>query len=330
MQNSLPLHSFWQTLPKPFSALAPMEDVTDTSFRRLVAKFHRPDVYFSEFTSTDGLFSKGRERVAHRLVFEKSEGPIVAQIWGNKPENYRKAAQIIAELGFDGIDINMGCPVGKIVKKGECAGLIKNPSLAKELYLAAQEGAPTLPVSIKTRLGFDSWQTENWSAFLLRLRPAALTIHGRIAKELSVKPANWHEIAKVVTLKDTLSPETVIIGNGDVRSYRELRHRHEETKVDGVMIGRGVFCNLCIFDPVERDFNALPAAVRLSTLITHLDMFIQAWGNTRSKSPLKKFFKIYISGFSGARELREQLLNIDDETELRDAVYSLIEKLREQ
>ena len=165
----------WQLLPQPFSVLAPMSDVTDTCFRRLMIQWGAPDVLYTEFVSADALCSEGFDYVRHRLMFEPEESPLIAQIWGKSPETYYTTVKRLIDLGFDGVDINMGCPVPKVIKKGCCSWLIENRSLAQELILATQEAAEgKIPVSIKTRLGFRGVETEDWAAFLLAFEPAAL------------------------------------------------------------------------------------------------------------------------------------------------------------
>ena len=302
------MYTFWHKLPRPFTALAPMEDVTDTVYRQLVAECGRPDVFFTEFTSADGLFSRGRDKVIHRLQFTEAERPLVAQIWGNNPENYFHAAALLSELGFDGIDINMGCPVSKIIKKGCCSGLIENPSLACELIRAAKEGAPTLPISVKTRLGFREIQTESWTQTLLEMQPAALTMHGRTAVQLSKGAANWVEIARVVSIRDAMNSKTVILGNGDVNSMQRVTELHAESAVDGVMIGRGIFQNLFLFNPVATPLAERSPFEKLELLERHLQMFVTTWGKDKRFGAVKKFFKNYISGFSGATPLRTSMI----------------------
>ncbi len=306
-------NSFWHNLPQPFKVLAPMEDVTDTVFRRVVASCGRPDVFFTEFTSTDGLFSKGRERVAERLEYTEGEGPLVSQIWGNKPENYLKACIEMRERGFDGIDINMGCPVAKIAAKGCCSGLIENPNLAKELILAAREGAKHLPVSVKTRLGYRDLRTEEWTGFLLDLDLPVITIHGRVAKHQSKYPANWDEIGKVVRLRDQMQKKTLIIGNGDVFNQEDFHLRHRESKVNGIMIGRGIFQNLYIFnDQGITNMSQLTAEQKLNLLLSHIALHSARWGTQTRYTLLKKFYKIYINGFPLAGDLRAKLMETED------------------
>jgi tRNA-dihydrouridine synthase len=233
----------------------------------------------------------------------------VAQIWGNKPQHFLESARLLQEMGFDGIDINMGCPVPKIVKNGSCAALIENPSLAREIYLATCEGAPNLPISIKTRIGFRTRRTEEWCGFLLKLHPAALTVHARTAKEMSDVPADWNEIAKVCSLRDELGFATIIIGNGDVTSMAEVRHRVESTGVDGVMIGRGIFQNLFVFNGDESTpLRERSVKEKLDLLMRHAKSFTQEWAHNKDFALIKRFIKIYASNFPGASELRVQLM----------------------
>ena len=184
--------------------LAPMEDVTDSVFRRVVSHCGRSKVFFTEFTNVEGLGSVGRQKLIHRLNYEAIEKPIVAQIWGITPEDYYNAAKLVLELGFDGLDINMGCPVKNVIKQGACSALINNPSLANEIVMATKEAlADQIPLSIKTRIGFDDIQTQAWIGFLLETcEPQALTIHGRTVKEESKVPCHFEEIGKVVQINN--------------------------------------------------------------------------------------------------------------------------------
>ncbi|MCI5066779.1 tRNA-dihydrouridine synthase [bacterium] len=318
----------WAKLPKSFTVLAPMEDVTDSAFRRLVASCGAPDLFVSEFTSTDGMFSPGYSNVVHRLKYAPGEHPLIAQIWGNSPEKYFKAGAKLRELGFDGVDINMGCPVEKIIKGGACSALIENPSLAAELYLAAKEGAGPLPVSIKTRIGFRSRATEAWGAHLLALRPAALTVHGRTAKQLSKGAADWDEIRKVVELRAEISPETRIVGNGDVKSMAEVDARVAESGVDGVMIGRGIFENLFVFNRSATPLAERSVEEKLSLLLRHVELFEETWREEKPFRVLKKYFKIYAAHFDGASQLRMQLVEAESAAEVRGLIYRFLREPR--
>jgi tRNA-dihydrouridine synthase len=294
-----------------------MEDVTDTVFRRIVARCGPPDVFFTEFTSTDGLCSAGHEAVAHRLLYTAEERPIVAQIWGTKPELHYQAAREIAARGFDGIDINMGCPVKKIVKGGACAALIDNPTLAAELIRATREGAGDLPVSVKTRCGFRRWRTEEWAAFLLEQRPEVLIMHGRVAKDESKFPARWDEIAAVVRLRDEAKSDVLVLGNGDVRSLAEIEEKARLYGVDGVMVGRGIFDTPFLFR--NRSPQPWGAEDRLALLLEHLALYRATWGG-RHYPRLKKFYKMYAGGFAGAAHLRGELMETESVPEAEDVV----------
>ncbi len=225
-----------------------MEDVTDTVFRRIVLAAGAPDLFFTEFTSTDGLCSAGRPRVIGRLRYTLPERPLVAQVWGTRPELFRRVAAEVREMGFDGIDVNMGCPVRKIVSRGACGALIGSPSLAAEIIAATREGAGGLPVSVKTRLGVSTARgAEEWIGFLLGQGLAALTVHGRTVAQQSEGSADWSAIGMAARLRDAAGLPTRIIGNGDVKTVDAFFARVAESRVDGVMIGRGVFENLHLF-----------------------------------------------------------------------------------
>jgi len=306
------MNNFWQDLPKPFFVLAPMDGVTDVIFRHVVTKAARPDVYFSEFTNAAAYFSeKGRQSTASRLAFTPDEQPLVAQIWGTNPEHYAFMAKGLAAAGFAGIDINMGCPVKDVIKTGACSALIETPELAAQLIAAAKEGG--IPVSVKTRIGFKTAKTEEWLGFLLRQDIAALTVHGRTQKEMSKVPAHWDEIAKVVKLRDEIAPNTLIIGNGDVQDRAEGLERIQQTGVDGIMIGRGIFTNPYAFEIEARPHSREEL---LGLLNYHLDL-VEGATHKMAFAPLKRFFKIYIRDFDGASELRDRLMHAKDVPEVR-------------
>ncbi|MBN2162381.1 MAG: tRNA-dihydrouridine synthase [Pontiellaceae bacterium] len=312
--------NFWQTIDRPIIALAPMEDVTDTVLRELLLSLADPGclhVVMTEFVSTDGLLhKKGRKRIVHRLHVTDSERRllkeknvrIVAQIWGNTPENYQKVIREVAEtMEFDGIDINMGCPVPKVVRRGCCSGLIGNPSLAKEIILAAKE-ASSLPVSVKTRIGLKNVATEEWIGQVLETRPAALTIHGRTQKQMSEGLADWSEIAKAARLRDAMEIDLPVLGNGDVLSLTEAREKCTAYGLDGAMIGRGIFGNPWIFteEQIERTRGE-----KLDLLWKHTELFDRTWGDTKNFHLLRHYYSIYSKGFPGAAELRAQLMQTE-------------------
>ena len=309
------MENFWTKLNKPFTALAPMEDVTDFVFREILAEIARPDVFFTEFTNVTGLISEGKEFVERRLKHSDKQKPIVAQIWGSEPKDYHEAAKYISSLGFDGIDINMGCPQKKVVKTKGGAALIKYPELAKEIIEATKEGAPNLPISVKTRIGYVTIKTEEWTRHLLNQDLAALTIHGRTRKQMSKGRANWEEIKKSVEIRDEIAPNTLIVGNGDVENYQQTKEKVKEYGVDGVMIGRGIFTNPWAF---EKEAKEHTKEEYLSLLLKHTKLFKATWEEKKNFAIMKKFFKIYVRNFDGANELRQKLMRCENYAQVKD------------
>lgn len=306
----------WAALSRPVRALAPMEDVTDTVFRRIIAGCGRPDVFFTEFIHTDIVLAPRGDRpgITPRLRYTESERPLIAQIWGTDPEAHLRAAQRIRELGFDGVDINMGCPVRKITKKGACSALINDPSLVSEIVHATREAG--LPTSVKTRIGFNDVQTESWISHLLSLPIQALTVHGRTAVQESEGEADWSEVTCAVQLRNGINPSVVILGNGDIADEADVKRRVDETGVDGVMVGRGVFNDPYLFgggDPYRAAaFRTFDAAERIQLLTEHLRLYREEWGDERNYEILKKFYKIYLVGFRGSAGLRDGLNTTHD------------------
>lgn len=392
MKNIWPSFAPGATEGKPILIQAPMEGVTDTVFRQIIASCGKPDVFFTEFTNVDAIehwrlgyhsfaavrqsqvksgidklqltkrapylnsvskkeYPNGRsiaarrrypspplENSAHealrRLYYTKVERPIVAQIWGNKPENYYQAVKLIIEMGFDGVDINMGCPVWGIVEKGFCAGLINNPDLAKEIIEAAKKGADgKIPVSVKTRIGYSKIETEEWIGYLLKQGLDAIIVHGRTAKNRSKTTADWEEIGKAVLLRNKLGAKTAIIGNGDVKSRAEAIEKWKRYEVDGVMIGRGILENPWVFSKaakrriiangcaMERSIMSRELKIKkLKLLIKHIELFKKTYSTERNFAVMKKFYKTYVNGFRGAIKLRTQLLDIKTPNETIDEI----------
>jgi tRNA-dihydrouridine synthase len=301
------MQSFWNTLEKPILIQAPMDDVTDTVFRQIIARCGKPDVFFTEFTNVEGMCSRGKDKVGKRIVFTPVERPIVAQIWGLDPLKFTETAKLIKRMGFDGIDINMGCPEKSVVKRGSCGAIIDNPKLAKEIILAVRKGAVGLPISVKTRIGVKNIQTEKWIKFLLEMDLDAITIHGRTVAEMSDVPNHWDEIGKAVRLRDSMKSKTLIIGNGDIKSRKDTVEKYKKYKLDGIMIGRGIFDNLWIFNK-NVDPSKISYQERLKRLIEHISLFDKTWGENKNFSLMKKFYKIYISGHPDAKSLRMKLM----------------------
>lgn len=309
--------------------LAPMEDVTDSAFREIVLRLSHPDylqVLFTEFTNTDGLCHPiGRDKVKSRLQVNPSEKALlkeknvklVAQIWGNKPEKFYEATKFIDEnYAFDGIDINMGCPVKKVVKQGSCSALIQFPDLAGEIIQATKE-ATKLPVSVKTRTGLSKHITEEWIGFLLTQDPAAIILHTRTQKMQTDFPAEWEQMTKALAIRNEYKPNIPIIGNGDVFSMDVAKEIHHKYPVDGFMIGRGIFHNPWFFNP---DFIATTED-KLDTLLIHSRLYVKTWGMERNFQVLKRFFKIYINEFEGAAALRAQLMETNSLEEVEKIIF---------
>ncbi len=321
--------NFWETLQKPIFALAPMEDVTDTSFREIVAGLADPrylHILFTEFTSVDGMnHPVGKLRVGERLKVSESEKTIlkqkniqlIAQIWGKRPELFHKIArEITDEYDFDGLDINMGCPVKNVVKNGCCSALINEPELAKEIILATKE-ATHLPVSVKTRTGIKSHETENWIGNLMETKPAAIILHGRTQKQQTDGLADWDEIAKGAQIRNQINPATRFIGNGDVFSVAQGEELCLKYDLDGVMIGRGIFHNPWFFNPQH---TTPSKSEKMAQLLLHTQLFEKNWGGKKNLNILNRFYKIYTNDFPGAARLRSDLM----EANTYEAIYKIV------
>jgi tRNA-dihydrouridine synthase len=342
------MKNFWQKLDKPIFTQAPMEDVTDTVFRQIIAKCGKPDVFFTEFTNAEGLCSRGKDKVGKRLIFSKIEQPIVAQLWGITPEKFFEVAKMVKKMGFAGIDINMGCPQKSVIKKGACGKLIDNPLLAKEIIQAVHKSAGELPISVKTRIGVKEIQTEKWISFLLKQNLDCLIVHGRTVKEMSEVPCHWDEIGKAVKIRNEMKIKTLIIGNGDIQTRKDAFEKIEKYGVDGVMIGRGIFNNLWIFNKenegwqkrkgsrqrttqralaggitFDRTPNNISPEEKLKLLIKHITLFDKTWGKTKNFSIMKKFYKIYTSNQPNASKIRTDLMKFNTAAETLKFLKSL-------
>lgn len=322
------MKTIWDNLPQPFFVQAPMEDVTDTVFRQIIGTVGAPDLYFTEFTNADGITKGSGDYVKQRLQFTKKERPLIAQIWGNDPDNYVTASKLLKKLGYDGIDINMGCPDRKVVKHGCCSGLIKNPKLARTLYEATVKGGGGLPVSIKTRIGYNTIVTDEWIGFLLQLKPAAITVHARTASEMSKVPAHWEEFEKVVKLRNMISPTTKIIANGDIETMDQGHELVKKYGVDGVMIGRGILHDPWVF---QKNKKELSLRKRLITLKKHIALFDKTWGNKNSSlsgsknfAIMKKFYKAYLHNFEGAQDIRTDLMQFSTAKDTLNRIEAIL------
>ncbi|MBO1306915.1 tRNA-dihydrouridine synthase [Enterococcus sp. 669A] len=316
--------NFWAELPKPFFILAPMEDVTDVVFRHVVKEAGAPDVFFTEFTNSDSFcHPDGIESVRGRLTFTEDEQPMVAHIWGDKPEFYREMSISLAEMGFKGVDLNMGCPVPNVAERGKGSGLILRPEVAAELIEAAKAGG--LPVSVKTRLGFTEMdEMEAWISHLLKQDVANLSVHLRTRKEMSKADAHWEVIPKIVALRDELAPNTLITINGDIADRQMGLELAEKYGVDGIMIGRGIFKNPYAFEKEPKEHTPEELIGLLQLQLDLQDKFSEMV--PRSIVGLHRFFKIYVKGFPGANDLRVRLMNTKSTDEVREILAEFHQK----
>jgi nifR3 family TIM-barrel protein len=359
--------NFWETLTKPFFVVAPMADVTDAAFRRMIAKYSAhdrsdgsvggPDVMWTEFVAADGLMRatpEGKAKLMADLIYSKEERPIVAQLFTSNEAHMEAAAALCLELGFDGVDINMGCPDQSIEKQGCGSAMIKNPENASAIIRAAKRGARMgetdgIPVSVKTRVGYHVEEIETWISHLLKEEPAALTIHARTRKEMSKVPAKWERVARVVELRDKLAPHVRIIGNGDILSIDDARQKLTNTGADGAMVGRALFGNPWFFHPTKQlplRLHTLPThgvdreklfthdvsgvgmeyislKEQLLVMVEHTKLFSELLPH-KNFATMKKHYKAYINGFAGAVELRYKLMEQNSVSEIEAVVHAFI------
>lgn len=303
--------------------LAPMEDVTDTVFRNLIHFIGNgkdgPDIYFTEFISVKGLLNKSKQSMQHILTKnDELNRPLIAQIWGNEPDEFFKAIEILSNLGFWGIDLNMGCPKKKIVKKGVCSALINNKSLAREIIMASKEACLKfgLSLSVKTRHGFFYSEVEDWLGFLLKLGIDMLTVHPRLAINQSEGSIDISVFDKLVNLRDQINPSALIIGNGDILSLEQAHQIVEKHSIDGVMFGRGIFRNLNLFRKGLPNFLSNNLNFRLNILKLHITDFHSTWSLTKDFNKLKKYFKIYFNEDERCSEYFHNIMNSSNYEEL--------------
>lgn len=332
----------------PIIGLAPMDGVTDAAFRYMIAKHGKPAVAFTEFTNVEGL-ARGVSKMLVAFLYDEIERPIVAQIFGTEVDSYYKSAVMLCEMGFDGIDINMGCPAKQVASKGAGAGLIRTPKLARQLIATVKRavkdwsegismeeagvhenmivevrsirGAKVferrlLPVSVKTRIGYDKEVAEEWVKTLLEEEPANITMHGRTLKQMYSGSADWDVLAKAAEV--CKGSGVSFLGNGDVRSLEEAKEKVEKYGVDGVLVGRAVMGNPWFFAGREPSVEERILAVR-----EHCDNFERIFGNEMHFHTIKKHLAWYLRGFEGVREIRMQLMMAHNFEEVREIMAGL-------
>ena len=317
------MKSFWKELPKPFFVMAPMADVTDPAFRALVAKHGKPDVFWTEFVAADGIYHTRElqkipdeeNHLMRDLHYSAQERPIVAQVFTSNPENMKYMAELVKKLSFDGLDINMGCPDRSIEKQGCGSAMIKTPAVAQDIIRAAMTSG--LPVSVKTRVGYNTEVLDEWLPALLEMKPEAVTLHLRTRKQLSLVPADWELMKKAVAIRNRLAPEVLLIGNGDITDLDDAKVKIAATGCDGAMIGRGMFGNPWVF--AGKKSEDVPLTEKLEALI-ELAYAFEALRPAKSFAILKKHIKAFVTGFDNAAEMRARLMEAQNATELEAVI----------
>ena len=335
-----PVRGFWQNLidnkinkGETLTVLAPMADVTDVAFRGMIAKYSRPagpDVMWTEFVSADGLCSVGREILKRDMEYNNVERPVILQLFTSTPENMFKAVKFARECGFDGVDINMGCPDKSIEKQGAGASLMKDIKKAQALIKAAQEAADEMPISVKTRIGFNKIEINTWIPALLEMNIPVLTVHLRTRKEMSLVPAHWELMPEIMKIARKMTGElkdsgTIILGNGDVKSVKDGKEKAKVGGCDGVMVGRGVFGTPWFFDE-EQFEKGKTLEEKLAICIEHTKLFEEKLGDIKSFAIMKKHFKAYVHGFDGAKELRMKLMEAENSKEVEETINNFLSK----
>lgn len=318
------MKNFWQELPKPFFVLAPLANVTDAAFRRVIAKYGKPDVIWTEFVAADGLVRatpEGKAKLMRDLVYTEAERPIVAQLFTSNPAHMEAAARLCQELGFDGVDINMGCPDKSIEKQGAGAKLITTPDVAREVIRAAKRGAPNIPISVKTRLGYNKDILEEWLPIVLSEEPAVLTLHARTRKEMSKVDAHWDRVKRAVEIRNELGSKTLMVGNGDAKNIADARAKAQESGAEGVMLGRAIFGTPWLF----AETHTPPSLEqRLHIAVEHTKLYEELLGDIKNFALMKKHFKAYVEGFDGAKELRAKLMETTNAAEVEKLVEDFL------
>ncbi len=306
--------NFWQKLKKPIVGLAPMDGVTDSAFRFITDKYGLPDVIFTEFFPVEAIV-RANKKFTDNLIYYKTKAPTVVQFFGSNPESFYQAAQFAQKLGYEGIDINMGCPDRNVVKKGGGAGLILQPLLVKKIISETKRGAGKLPVSVKTRIGYDKIITTEWISQLLETEIDVISLHGRTLNQISTGEANWEEIAKAGELAK--KSKIIILGNGDVRTRDEAVEKCEKYKVDGVLIGRATWGNPWLF------VNKIPTIEeRFAVMVEQCEKYLEYYSNGNFLS-MRKHLAWYCKGFDGAAQMRERLTEVNNIEEVKKIILTV-------
>ena len=310
---------------KPFIILAPMDDVTDTVFRQIVADCASPDYFMTEFINAEGMQSAGRKATATRTRYDDKNNKVIAQIWGKVPEHFETSARELIEMGYIGIDINFGCPEKNVVKNGCCSAMIKpeGRTQAMELIAAARRGVGKDGfLSVKTRLGFNEIDY-SWHELILKQKVNMLTVHVRTRKEMSKVPAQYEAMRPIVELRNKISPDTLLVVNGDIINRTHGEKLIEDLGIEGAMIGRGIFHDPFAFSDAS-PWESMTPNDKINLLRKHVDLFSKTWANgERDYNTLKRYAKIYVNGFDGAKDLRVRIMDTKTIDELINLLSSI-------
>jgi nifR3 family TIM-barrel protein len=344
--------SFWKSLSLPAISLSPMDGVTDHPFRHIQKKYGNPTVLYTEFTSVEGV-CHGADRLLEDFLYDETQRPIVAQIYGTTPQFFKETTVILCELGFDGIDINMGCPAKNVAHSGAGAALIQTPKLAQQIIAQTKAGVEDflngmrardcehitkriateierrhqllpkkyqenreIPVSVKTRVGFGEKVINEWIPTLMEMEPAAIAVHGRTLKEQYGGSADWEEIAKGVAY--TKGTDTLYFGNGDVQNYEQAIDKVATYGVDGVLIGRGSFGNPFVFWSPEQFEKTTPPSI-YQVALEHAELFEQTYAHQERYSflPMRKHLGWYVKAIPDAAIIRQKLFQTNTVTDIK-------------
>lgn len=340
---------FWSQHESPILGLSPMDGVTDHPFRQIQKKYGRPSVVYTEFTSVEGV-CHGADRLLNDFLFDESQRPIVAQIYGTTPDYFRQTAILLCELGFDGIDINMGCPAKNVAHSGAGAALIQNPELAQSIIAAVKTGVhqwqqgvsfpdnlpditnkiwsqvesrhqqlpskyqekQEVPVSVKTRIGYDSVVVKDWIKFLLEQDVSAIALHGRTLKQQYGGQASWEHIGEAAQIAN--STNTLILGNGDIKSYQDALEKIKDYQLDGVLIGRGAMGNPYVFTEPE---TVRPATI-FEIAVEHTQLYEATFHNSPKYHflPMRKHLGWYVKDIPYASQVRIELFQTESSQEV--------------
>lgn len=366
--------TFWHEIYPPILGLSPMDGVTDAPYRLITAKHGRPDLHMTEFTNVEGL-ARGAVLMLDDFLYSEVERPVIAQVYGSEVQSFYKIALIVCELGFDGIDINMGCPAKKVARRGCGAGLIKTPDLARQIIRAVKQGVTdwvngkniedlnlktkmlrrvremnqgrigeektatrkALPVSVKTRLGYDSIVIEDWVKHLLEEEPVAISIHGRTLKQMYSGEADWEAIGRAAEIIH--QTQTLVLGNGDLTTPEQIVDRVRQTGVDGVLLGRGALGNPWIFSHKEKikekvaqgktwqeELHPIEIERRFEVLMEHAKAFERIKGQKRF-SAMRKHFGWYCKGMPQAAALRNRMCQTSSAREVEKVLEEYLKKV---